>query len=157
MRRFALLFALLVPVLAGACDSDTSGPGAPTIEETNFAPSLGVNLAASTRTSSGLYYRDVAVGTGSAVGTGDSISVHYVGSFANGTTFDASRPRGAPLSFRAGVGRLIAGFDEGVLGMRVGGRRQLIIPPRLGYGAGGYGAIPGNSILVFDVEVITRH
>ena len=157
MHRLAFVFACVLPLLAGACDSDPVEPTAPTIESTEFAPGLGVNLAASTQTASGLYFRDLTVGTGSVVSTGDSISVHYVGAFANGTTFDQSRPRGAPLSFRAGVGRVIAGFDEGMLGMRVGGRRQLIIPPRLGYGSQPYGSIPGNSILVFDVEVVAEH
>lgn len=157
MRRFALALACALPLLAAACEDNPAEVEVPTIENTTFAPGLGVNLSASTRTASGLYYRDLTVGTGGVVSAGDSISAHYVGSFVNGTTFDQSRPRGAPLSFRAGRGQLIAGFDEGVLGMRVGGRRQLIIPPNLGYGSQTYQSIPGNSILVFDVEVVAKH
>ncbi len=157
MRRFVPALGCALPLLFSACDLGTTEPAAPAIDNTAFAPGLGVDLAASTRTSSGLYYRDLMLGTGAVVSVGDSISVHYVGSFTSGTTFDQNVPGNAPLRFRAGRGQLIAGFDEGVIGMRVGGRRQLIIPPSLGYGSQPYQTIPGNSILVFAVEVVAKH
>ena len=124
------------------------------IESTTFAPALGVDLAASTKTPSGLYYRDVAVGTGPALAPGQNVSMRYVGSFADGKVFD-SNPAPKPLfSFRLGSGQVIAGWDEGLVGMKVGGRRQLIIPPTLGYGPKDYGPIPGNSVLVFTVDAL---
>ena len=117
------------------------------IESTTFAPSLGVNLSASTKTASGLYYRDIRVGTGATLAAGQNVNVRYVGSFVNGTTFDAG-----PIPFQLGVGRVIKGWDEGLVGMKVGGSRQLIIPPSLAYGATGSGPIPPNTVLVFTVE-----
>ena len=118
-----------------------------------FAPSLHVNLAAMTRTASGLYYRDLAEGHG-AQADGRTAVVHYTGWLANGKRFDTSRG-GQPFTFSVGAGEVIAGWDEGVAGMRVGGRRLLVVPPGLGYGAqGADDAIPPNATLVFDVELI---
>ena len=144
-----------VAIAALACGSGSNGPVAPTIESTTFAPSLGVNLAASTRTATGLYYRDLVVGGGAATARGMVLAVHYTGSLADGTQFDSNVPGNTPLTFTLGVGQVIAGWDEGLAGIRVGGRRQLIIPPSLGYGASGSGQIPGNAILVFTVDVIS--
>jgi hypothetical protein len=127
----------------------------PKIESTTFASSLGVDLAASVKTPSGLYYRDITVGTGPAVLTGQRISVRYTGALRTGTVFDSNTTAATPFSFTLGAHQVIEGWDEGVLGMRVGGKRQLIIPPTVGYGPEDYGPIPGNSILVFTVEVIS--
>ena len=125
------------------------------IEDTTFAAGLGVNLAASTKTASGLYYRDITVGTGATAVAGKTIAVHYTGALTNGTIFDANGTTATPFSFVLGQGQVIAGWDEGVVGMQVGGSRQLIIPPALGYGAGGSGPIPGNAILVFTVIMVS--
>lgn len=125
---------------------------APTIETTVFAGALGVNLATSTKTADGEYYRDVAVGTGPAVVAGQTLSVHYTGWLADGTQFD-SNANGAAFSFLLGAGQVIGGWDEGLLGVHVGSTRQLIIPPALGYGPSGYGPIPPNAILVFMVTI----
>jgi FKBP-type peptidyl-prolyl cis-trans isomerase len=116
------------------------------IEATTFATSLGVNLSASTKTASGLYYRDIRVGTGTTIAGGQLLTVKYTGALANGTVFDAGT-----YSFTI-PGQVIQGWNEGLIGMKVGGSRQLIIPPSLGYGSGDYNGIPGNSVLVFTVE-----
>ncbi len=127
---------------------------APTIEATTFASSLGVDLAASTKLPSGVYYRDIGVGTGTAVSNGQQLSMRYTGWLANGSQFD-SNVNGNPFVFRLGAGTVIDGWDLGIQGMRVGGRRQLIIPSELGYGPGGNSGIPGNAVLVFIVDVLS--
>ena len=137
-----------------ACSSNSVSTTAPTIESTAFAPVLGVDLAASTKAPSGLYYRDMTVGTGAAVANGQQLSMRYTGWLANGTQFD-SNVNGSPLVFRLGTRAVIDGWDLGIVGMKVGGRRQLILPPALGYGAAGNGSIPGNAILVFIVDVLS--
>src|SRR5580704_6718502 len=108
-----------------------------------------------TTTSSGLQYWDVAVGTGATATPGNTVSVHYTGWLTTGEKFDSSRDRNQPFSFPLGAGQVIKGWDEGVAGMKVGGQRQLRIPPQLGYGAAGApGAIPPNATLIFDVELL---
>ncbi|MGI9098184.1 MAG: FKBP-type peptidyl-prolyl cis-trans isomerase [Solirubrobacteraceae bacterium] len=98
---------------------------------------------------------DVVVGEGAAAKPGDQVTVHYVGvSFSNGTQFDSSWDRGAPFDFPLGAGRVIKGWDFGVTGMREGGRRTLVIPPELGYGARGMGPIAPNETLVFVVDLV---
>jgi peptidylprolyl isomerase len=106
-------------------------------------------------TASGLKYTEVAVGTGATPATGQTVEVHYTGTLENGTKFDSSRDRGQTFKFQIGVGQVIKGWDEGVGSMKVGGRRNLTIPPNLGYGASGAGGvIPPNATLLFDVELI---
>lgn len=106
-------------------------------------------------TASGLKYIDLEPGTGATPQRGDTVVVHYTGTLEDGTKFDSSRDRGQPFSFKIGVGQVIKGWDEGVGSMKVGGRRQLIIPPDLGYGSrGAGGVIPPNATLIFDVELI---
>ena len=107
-------------------------------------------------TSSGLRYTDLEVGQGDQAQSGQTAVVHYTGWLTDGTKFDSSKGRGEPFSFPLGQGRVIRGWDEGVAGMRVGGRRVLVIPPDLGYGhrgAGG-GVIPPNATLKFEVELL---
>ena len=106
-------------------------------------------------TSSGLQYWDIVVGTGATAVAGKPVKVHYTGWLTNGKKFDSSVDRGQPFSFPLGGGQVIKGWDEGVAGMKVGGKRQLRIPPELGYGArGAGGAIPPNATLIFDVELL---
>jgi peptidylprolyl isomerase len=99
---------------------------------------------------------DIWEGDGKVAGAGDTVDVHYVGvAYSTGEEFDASWNRGEPLRFRLGVGQVIQGWDQGVQGMKVGGKRKLTIPPELGYGAqGAGGVIPPNATLVFEVELL---
>ena len=106
-------------------------------------------------TESGLQVVDLVKGTGRQAELGDTATVHYTGWLANGTKFDSSLDRKEPFSFRLGAGQVIRGWDEGVMGMKVGGKRKLIIPPQLGYGARGAGnVIPPNATLTFEVELL---
>jgi peptidylprolyl isomerase len=105
-------------------------------------------------TESGLQYEDIVVGTGVSPTPGQNVSVHYTGTLENGTKFDSSVDRGQPFQFRIGTGRVIKGWDEGVMSMRVGGKRKLIIPPALAYGSRSMGPIPPNSTLIFEVELL---
>ena len=127
-----------------------AGPANPLIESATFAPSLGVDLKGSTKSASGLYYRDLTVGTGAEALVGKQVVAKYDGTLADGTRFDAGT-----YPFQLGARRVIPGWDEGLVGMKVGGKRQLIIPPDLGYGSqGSPPKIPGNAILVFTVELV---
>ncbi len=102
-----------------------------------------------------LIIEDIQVGTGAEAVAGRTVDVHYTGTLVDGRKFDSSRDRGQPFSFPLGAGRVIQGWDRGLVGMRVGGRRKLTIPPSLGYGARGFSnLIPPHSTLVFDVELV---
>ncbi len=124
---FGLLSVFALAALLPACGSDT--PTSPTSGE--------------------LVKEDVTIGTGATAVSGDTVTVSYIGTLTNGTQFDAGT-----FSFRLGANQVIAGFDQGVLGMRVGGRRRLTIPPNLGYGSQANGPIPANSTLKFDITLI---
>ncbi len=102
----------------------------------------------------GLSFLDVETGSGASVSDRAGVEVHYVGMLEDGTVFDASRPRGAPFTFRVGAGEVIQGWDQGLLGMKVGGVRRLIVPPELGYGDRDTGPIPPNSTLYFEIELL---
>ncbi|HAX87532.1 MAG TPA: peptidylprolyl isomerase [Cyanobacteria bacterium UBA11370] len=111
---------------------------------------------ATVTTPSGLKYIDLKEGTGVMPTTGQTVVVHYTGTLEDGSKFDSSRDRGSPFSFKIGVGQVIKGWDEGVATMKVGGRRELIIPAELGYGSrGAAGVIPPNATLIFDVELLS--
>jgi FKBP-type peptidyl-prolyl cis-trans isomerase len=101
-----------------------------------------------------LLMQDEAVGTGPAAVPGDLVSVNYTGRLQDGTVFDTSVGK-APYSFTLGAGQVIAGWDQGIIGMQVGGKRLLLVPPQLAYGSQDYGPIPGNSTLIFEVEVVS--
>ena len=108
-----------------------------------------------TKTADGLQYWDIKVGTGPVATAGQTVKVHYTGWLTNGKKFDSSVDRGEPFTFPLGGGQVIKGWDEGVAGMKVGGKRQLRIPPQLGYGdRGAGGVIPANATLIFDVELL---
>lgn len=107
-----------------------------------------------TKTATGLQYVDTVVGTGAQPQKGQTVSVHYTGYLDNGTVFDSSVKRGTPFEFKIGTGAVIKGWDEGLATMKVGGKRKLIIPPELAYGAQANGPIPANSRLTFDVELL---
>ena len=132
MKRFIVLSALLT---LAACGGDsTTGPtdsGTVTTEE-------------------------LVVGTGATAVAGNTVTVHYIGMFTNGTKFDSSYDRGQPIQLRLGAGQVIPGFEQGIVGMKVGGKRRITIPPSLAYGSAGRPpTIPGNSTLVFDVDLVS--
>jgi peptidylprolyl isomerase len=136
-------------LLAEAGAADLINPG----EDSVSAPLE--DDAAVVTTDSGLKYVELVEGTGAQPQSGQTVIVHYTGTLEDGTKFDSSRDRNQPFSFRLGVGQVIRGWDEGLSTMRVGGRRKLIIPPELGYGArGAGGVIPPNATLLFDVELL---
>jgi peptidylprolyl isomerase len=117
--------------------------------------STGASMDNFQTTQDGLKIQDEVIGTGVTAKSGDTVTVNYLGTLENGTKFDSSYDRNTPLSTQIGVGQVIKGWDEGIVGMKVGGKRKLIIPPSLGYGAQGQGAaIPPNSTLIFEVELL---
>lgn len=151
--------ALFAPIFAAAlglsaCGTDSTGPSTPSNPALEtFNSTLGVNIATMTKRSDDLYIQDLVVGTGADATAGRTIRVTYSGWLANGNRFD-SNVGGAPFSFRLGFSQVIAGWDQGVVGMKVGGKRKLVIGSALGYGSQGSGPIPANATLVFDVEVL---
>ncbi|MES2524070.1 MAG: FKBP-type peptidyl-prolyl cis-trans isomerase [Gemmatimonadota bacterium] len=158
-RRTLVRRALLVPalavtgMLAGCLGEDSpTGPSVPASE--TFAPSLGVNIPAMTKLSDALYIQDISVGTGVEATTGKTVRLNYTGWLANGQQFDTNTSGGLP-PFVLGAGRVVEGWDRGIVGMRVGGRRRLVIGSAMGYGAGGQGAIPPNATMVFVVELLS--
>lgn len=153
IRRCLLVGGLVIGACRPGADRLDTGPAA-SIETTAFARSLEVDLTAMKTTASGLFYRDLTEGSGPEVRPGQLVSVHYLGSFPDGKPFDRNMGSDVPFRFRVGHGEVIPGWDEGVAGMRVGGRRQLILPGHLGYGAAGSGPIPPDATLVFLVEVV---
>lgn len=112
-------------------------------------------MTSTTTTPSGLIIEDLEAGSGDEAVAGKKVTVHYTGWLTDGKKFDSSKDRGDPFSFPLGARHVIAGWDEGVQGMKIGGRRKLTIPPQLGYGArGAGGVIPPNATLVFEVELL---
>lgn len=153
-RSLALVVVVIIMSLA-ACGSEDE----PLREEPGGDDGVATGPVVCTQdevtTESGLKIEDLECGEGDEAGSGDVATVHYVGTLEDGTKFDASRDHGQPFSFTLGGGDVIAGWDEGVQGMQVGGKRTLTIPPELGYGAAGAGdVIPPNATLIFEVELL---
>jgi len=141
------LLSLTPGPAAGASDSQAAPAAA--------APAATAAQEKIVTTASGLKYEDLTVGEGAEAKSGDRVEVHYTGWLENGTKFDSSVDRGKPFPFPLGAGRVIKGWDQGVAGMKVGGKRKLIIPPALGYGErGAGGVIPPNATLIFEVELL---
>lgn len=141
------LIAVLSSAGCGAKTGDTSEPApeATPAESTSSAEQV-----------TELKIKDDVVGTGAVAKSGDRVNVHYTGWLTDGTKFDSSKDRNQPFAFTLGAGEVIPGWDQGVAGMKVGGKRTLTIPPELGYGAqGAGGAIPPNATLVFEVELLS--
>jgi FKBP-type peptidyl-prolyl cis-trans isomerase len=116
--------------------------------------SPGANMGNVTTTTDGLQIEDQTVGTGKEAKSGDTVTVNYLGTLENGTKFDSSYDRNQPFTTQIGVGQVIQGWDEGIVGMKVGGKRKLTIPSALGYGSQATGSIPANSTLIFEVELL---
>jgi len=158
MARFAIL--LLVTALAAGC-AGSYGSQAGSAGEGSATPAAPAAPADQTpggkvhKLASGLVYEDLVVGNGKMADPGLRVNVHYTGWLTDGTKFDSSLDRNQPFSFTLGASEVIRGWDEGVKGMRVGGKRKLTIPPDLGYGAqGAGGVIPPDATLVFEVELL---
>ena len=148
MKYRFCLFLLLVFFIS-ACSKNS-----PTTSEPATPAPTKVS-GAGTTTASGLQYWDIAPGNGATATPGKEVKVRYTGWLTDGTKFDSTADHGdQPLDFPLGVGKVIKGWDEGIAGMKVGGKRQLRIPPGLAYGPRSIGAIPPNSTLIFDVELV---
>lgn len=122
------------------------------MDKTNTSPAT-VKIDGVAGVVSDLVSEDLVVGTGAEAVAGKKLSMHYVGTLQNGVKFDSSRDRGMPFEFTLGTGMVIKGWDQGIVGMKVGGKRKLTIPASLAYGASSVGAIPPNSTLIFEVEL----
>ena len=143
----SLGLTVVVTLALAACGDDVLGPNP---EDVEFAASLGVDLATMTESATGLFYQDDMVGTGDPAESGDRVTLNYTGWLANGEQFDS----GMGFVIASLGSGTILGFTEGVTGMRVGGTRTIVIPSNLGYGSSGAGStIPGNAVLVFELEV----
>jgi len=148
VEKIIVLLLLIAAVSIPACSQ----------KEVSTVPEKTVEAQAASgavKTPSGLSYTDLVKGTGAAPTPGKNVTVHYTGWLENGTKFDSSVDHGQPFVFRIGAGEVIPGWDEGVMSMRVGGKRKLIVPAQLGYGAAGAGGvIPPNATLIFEVELL---
>jgi hypothetical protein len=159
MTRLRLLALALLTVGFTAC-LDTTAPEYNTVENTTFDPVLGVDLSASQSTDAGVYFRDITVGTGAGITPGQDTYMYYHAYLSNGVEFDSTQPPAIPATIRTGTNTLIPGFEIGLQGMKVGGHRQILVPPAVAYGlndlrdSNNNVVIPGNSVLVFDVELV---
>ncbi|HVR69701.1 MAG TPA: FKBP-type peptidyl-prolyl cis-trans isomerase [Vicinamibacteria bacterium] len=124
------LACVLLLALAGCGGDDLTGPSEITTEE-------------------------ITVGTGATAALGDVVTVHYTLFLADGTRLESSHDRGSPITFQLGVGATIPGFEQGILGMRVGGKRRVTVPPSLAYGSSGQGSVPPNATLRFEIELVS--
>ncbi|HLX11402.1 MAG TPA: FKBP-type peptidyl-prolyl cis-trans isomerase [Bacteroidota bacterium] len=165
MKQLLITLCFGSLVLAGCSSSDKSSNQQTTAKDTTMASNTTQETpkypgtpttTKPTTTGSGLSYIDMVEGTGASPQPGNSVTVDYTGYFLDGSIFDSSVKAGRPYTFSIGRHRVIAGWDEGIMTMKIGGKRKLIVPPELGYGSQGYpGAIPPNSTLVFDVTLIS--
>jgi FKBP-type peptidyl-prolyl cis-trans isomerase FkpA len=153
--RIRIAFGILLALAAVGCatgPAPASASAAPAPlgdeERASFAPSLGVHLDAMTRRPSGLYVQDLVSGTGAVAIRGRAVVVRYTGWLPSGKQFDSGE-----ITVTLGSNKTIRAWEDGLLGMRVGGKRRLVVPPSMGYGASGAGDIPPNSVLVFEMEM----
>lgn len=145
-----LVLAVIVIVAAKMQNNDQQD----TSSTTNGQSTSATNNQEENSMAEDLKVEDVVVGEGAEAVSGKEVTVHYTGTFTNGTKFDSSVDRGQPFTFTLGAGDVIQGWDQGVAGMKVGGKRKLTVPPELGYGPDDYASIPGGSTLLFDVELL---
>jgi FKBP-type peptidyl-prolyl cis-trans isomerase len=152
MNRIAATAVLILAAALLHAHTATQKSASPTHPNTNAPTKV---TGPGVKTDSGLQYWDIKLGTGDVAKEGSRVRVHYTGWLTNGKKFDSSVDAGKPFDFRIGNGDVIKGWEEGVTGMRVGGKRQLRIPPALAYGKDGYpGVIPPNATLIFDIQLL---
>lgn len=156
VERILICFLLLAATMIFACSQKETA--SPDINKSGDAqmnkgtPGQSDNMV---KTPSGLQYEDIVPGSGASPSSGKKVVVHYTGWLTDGKKFDSSVDRNEPFTFQIGAGQVIKGWDEGVMGMKIGGKRKLIIPSNLGYGAAGAGGvIPPNATLVFEVILL---
>ena len=174
LKRGMVFAGFLVFVVAGTgCSKLTEPPKEEAIQTEPSQPSGSASAAPTAQpsakpaepqakpaetpppTNEKLEIKDLVVGKGTEAKTGDSVKVHYVGTLPDGKEFDSSKKHNQPFDFELGAGRVIKGWDQGVVGMKIGGKRKLTVPPSLGYGARGFPpVIPPNSTLIFEVELL---
>jgi FKBP-type peptidyl-prolyl cis-trans isomerase FkpA len=152
MKR--LFCGLLLLAITSGCSAAAAGSGV-ALESVTFAPSLQVDLAAMQRTSTGVYYRDMVVGQGPQVSRGHRVAVHFAGFLPDGTQFQQVAAPNAPVEFELGSGAVIRGWESGMVGMRPGGQRQLVIPAAQAYGSRQVGRVPPNANLVFVIKLVS--
>lgn len=154
MLRFICLLLLAGATACGSAASPPPNSPAPR-DSVAFAPALQVDLRAMERTGTGVYLRDLAVGEGPPVRRGQTVWVHFAGFLPDGTQFDAVAPPREPVRFELGRGEVIRGWEAGIVGMRAGGQRQLVVPPSQGYGSRAMGRVPPGSTLVFVIKLVS--
>jgi FKBP-type peptidyl-prolyl cis-trans isomerase len=152
----ALIFFAYLIFVFGAFSSPPETPAQNTTADstTRQATTSQTNSTASKAPEGELKIEDITVGDGQEVKSGDTVEINYTGTLTDGTKFDSSYDRGKPFETKIGVGQVIEGWDKGVVGMKVGGKRKLTIPPSMGYGDQSAGSIPPNSTLIFEVELL---
>jgi FKBP-type peptidyl-prolyl cis-trans isomerase len=155
-RLFVL--AVVTVITASACTKKEEVKTTETTTTQATNPSTAASMTGSTATTNAMApkveMQDTVVGKGAEAVNGKSVTVHYTGTLKDGTKFDSSVDRKEPFTFTLGAGQVIKGWEQGIVGMKVGGKRKLTIPPELAYGANAVGAIPANSVLIFDVELL---
>jgi FKBP-type peptidyl-prolyl cis-trans isomerase len=150
----ALLLAVLGPLATSAAVATKAAARLAQDRSTSARTPVAANIQ-EVVTPSGVKYVDLRVGEGDEAGTGKIVEVHYVGWLEDGTKFDSSRDHNRPLTFRLGAGDVLKGWDEGLAGMKVGGKRRLVIPPGLGFGKQGVGSVvPPNAVLFYEFELL---
>lgn len=150
--RVPVILALAASIGACSLDVNENIPPVVSLEEQQWAPGLNIDLATMTKLASGVYIKDNVIGTGEAVSGAPTVRFYYSGYLASGVQFDSNVGQPQPLEYA--LAELIPGFTSGLQGMQVGGKRRLIIPSALAYGAPGQGPVPPNANLVFDIELV---
>lgn len=156
MRTMTKIFAASALTLAACTKADTPPADQQAAAPPPAAPArVEVDTTGMTRLPSGLMIKEMTEGTGPAARSGQTVGVHYVGTLMDGRQFDSNGPSDPPMTFTLGAGQMIPGFDQGVTGMKVGGKRLVVMPPSMAYGANGNGPVPPNATLAFVIDLVS--